>query len=95
MSSAGEKRSDGLNAPDIEFNAAVKARELRFEKVPENEVRFRGHPERESVSGTERKNLPDEVEEDVTYRDAEVRLRITSRVTDAGLERVEKRFEGR
>jgi len=95
LSPAGKKLPNGPNDPDIEFTAAVKVRELRFEKAPENEVRFQGHPERESVSGTERENLPDEVEEDVTYRDARVRLKIASKVTEAGLERVEKRFEGR
>ena len=71
-------RSDRPENPDIEFTADVKARELRFEEVPETEVRFTGHPERESASGTDRENLPDEVEPDVTYRDPRVRLRIAS-----------------
>lgn len=56
----------------------MKARELRFEEVPETEVRFPGHPERESVSGTERENLPDRVEPGVTYREPRVRLRIAT-----------------
>lgn len=72
------RRPDKPSNPDIEFTANVKARELRFERVPKTEVRFSGHPRRESASGTDRKNLPDEVEPDVTYRDPEVRLRIAS-----------------
>lgn len=64
--------------PDVEFTADVKATWLRFEEVPETGVRFTGHPERESASGTDRENLPDEVEPDVTYRNPEVRLRIAS-----------------
>ena len=71
-------RPDKPENPDIEFTADVKAKELRFEEVPETEVRFTGHPERESASGTDRENLPDEVEPGVTYRDPEVRLRIAS-----------------
>jgi hypothetical protein len=64
-----------LTRPDVELTAAVKARWLRFEKVPETEVRFPGYPEDEWVSGTERENLPREVQEDVTYRDIRIRLR--------------------
>jgi hypothetical protein len=71
-------RPDKPENPDIEFTADVKAKELRFEEVPETEVRFTGHPERESASGTDRENLPDEVEPHVTYRDPKVRLRIAS-----------------
>ena len=73
-----KRRPDRPENPDIEFTADVKAKELRFEEVPETEVRFTGHPERESASGTDRENLPDEVEPGVTYRDPKVRLRIAS-----------------
>jgi hypothetical protein len=79
------RRPDRPENPDIEFTANVKARELRFEEVPETEVRFPGHPERESASGTDRENLPDEVEPGVTYRDPEVRLRIATALADADL----------
>ena len=61
----------------------MKARELRFEEVPETEVRFPGHPERESASGTDRENLPEEVEPRVTYRNAGVRLRIATALATA------------
>lgn len=73
-----EKRLEALETPDIDFTAKVRARELRFEKVPQTEVRFWGFPERASVSRTERKNLPEEVRRGVTYRDARVRLRIAT-----------------
>jgi hypothetical protein len=69
------KQSDPLERPDVELTAEVKSRKLRFEKVPETEVRFPGYAEDESVSGTERKNLPEEVEEDVTYRNSRIRYR--------------------
>jgi hypothetical protein len=78
-----KKRLNRPRNPDIEITADVKARELRFEKVPETEVRFPGHPERESVSGTEREGVPEEVEPGVTYRDPRVRLRIASALADA------------
>jgi hypothetical protein len=64
-----------LKKPDVELNAEVKSRWLRFGKVPPNEIRFPGYPEGKSMSGTERVNLPDKVEKDVTYRDSRIRLR--------------------
>jgi hypothetical protein len=77
--------------PDIELTAEVKARELRFEEVPETEVRFPGHPERESASGTDREGMPDEVEPGVTYRNPRVRLRIASALADADLQGVRQK----
>jgi hypothetical protein len=66
--------------PDIALDASVKMRELRFEKVPDPEVRFRGNTARNSVWTSRRTNLPDEVEEDVVYRDAGIKLRIATEV---------------
>ena len=77
------ERPDRPENPDIEFTADVKANELRFEEVPETEIRFPGHPERESASGTNRENLPEKVEPGVTYRNPEVRLRIATALADA------------
>ena len=68
----------GVENPDIDFSASVKARELRFEEEPQTEVRFWGHPERNSVSVNERENLPEEVRQGVTYQNIGVRLRIAS-----------------
>jgi hypothetical protein len=66
--------------PDIEMGARVKAKRLRFKEVPETEVEFSGEPEPDSESGSERKNLPEEVEPDKTYRDVEVRWRAAARI---------------
>jgi hypothetical protein len=76
-----KKRLDSPKNPDVEISATVKSRELRFEEVPETRTRFWGSPGQESISGTERENLPDEVESGVTYRDSSVRLRIASELT--------------
>jgi hypothetical protein len=69
--------------PDIEIGAAVRARKLRFRSKPKTKVEFEGHTrvrsddriedvEIESESGSERHNLPEEVEPGVTYRNVEV-----------------------
>jgi hypothetical protein len=69
-------------APDITFSANVKMRELYFEDVPDPEVGFRGNTRRNSVWESKRRNLPDEVEEGVVYRDAGVRVRIATEVAE-------------
>jgi len=66
--------------PDIAINAGVEMRELRFEKVPDPKVNFRGNTRRNSVWTSRRTNLPDEVQEDVVYRDAGIKLRIATEV---------------
>ena len=88
-----EKRPEALETPDIEFNAHVKGRELRFDEVPETKVQFWGRPERASVSGTERKNLPEEVRQGVTYRNFSVRLRIATELIDTEPDQSEKAKE--
>ena len=70
---SGSQRKDEAPAPEIEAGATVKAKKLRFESVPETEVRFPGSDEERSGSHTERENLPEEVEPGVTYRDVKVR----------------------
>ena len=87
------KRLEALENPDIDFGANVKARELCFDEAPETKVRFRGHPELDSVSGTERKNLPEEVRQGVTCRDVSVRLRIASELVDIAPDLWEKAKE--
>jgi hypothetical protein len=69
--------------PDIALDADVKMRELRFEKVPDPEVRFRGNTMRNSVWRSSRENLPDRVRKGVVYRNAGVRLRIASEIIDS------------
>jgi hypothetical protein len=69
--------------PDIEIGAAMRARKLRFRSKPKADVEFEGHSrvrsddriedvEIESESGSERHNLPEEVEPGVTYRNVEI-----------------------
>ena len=77
-----KEHSETLKRPDVELTAEVKSRWLRFEKVPETEITFPGYPEDQLVSGTERENLPREVEEDVTYRDSRIRLRSAGSLVD-------------
>lgn len=79
-----EKRLDSPENPEVEIWATVECRELRFTRVPETRTSFWGYPEQESVSGTERENLPDEVESGVIYRNSGVRLRIASGLTGRG-----------
>lgn len=69
MASRGSKRSTSSRSdpPDIERGMAMKAKKLRFDHVPDADVRYTG----DSRSATERKNLPEEVEPGVTYRDSE------------------------
>jgi hypothetical protein len=66
--------------PDIAIDADVEMRELRFEKVPDPKVNFRGNTRRNSVWTSRRTNLPDEVQEDIVYRDAGIKLRIATEV---------------
>jgi hypothetical protein len=70
-------------SPDIALDADVRTRELYFEEAPEPEVRFRGNTRRNSVWGSRRENLPDEVREGVVYRDARVRLRIATEIVNS------------
>ena len=69
--------------PDVEIGARAKARKLRFKRKPKTKVEFEGSTrvrsdkrmeeiDIESDSWSERRNLPDEVEPGVTYRDVEV-----------------------
>jgi hypothetical protein len=69
--------------PDIEIGARATAKRIRFRRKPETNVEFEGQTrvrsddrieevELESDSKSERRNLPEEVEPGVTYRDVEV-----------------------
>jgi pyruvate/2-oxoglutarate dehydrogenase complex dihydrolipoamide acyltransferase (E2) component len=75
---AAQDGAGGVGNPDINFSASVKARELQFKEEPQTKVRFWGTPERNSVSINERKNLPEKVQQGVTYRHVSVRSRIAS-----------------
>ena len=79
--------------PDVEIGAGAKARKLRFRSKPKTNVEFEGRTrvrtddgvediELDSDSQTERRNLPEEVEPGVTYRDVAVRWRLAARLED-------------
>jgi hypothetical protein len=79
---AGKEDIDRIERPDIEIGAVVRAKRLRFDTAPDVEVSFRG--DQDSVSGSERENLPEKVEEDVEYRDVRVRWRAAARADAKG-----------
>lgn len=68
---------------DVEISAAVKAKKLRLARVTHTDVKYTGA----SRSSSERKNLPQEVDPGVTYRDIEIwwrgQARLSGRVLDA------------
>jgi hypothetical protein len=68
-----------MDRPDIELGARVKAKRLRFERKADVETATEG----EWDSEDERRNLPDEVEPGVTYRDVEIVRRAAGRVSRA------------
>jgi hypothetical protein len=67
---------------DISITATVRAREMRFDVVPQPSVVFTGNPERVTVWHAERENFPDPVQPGVTYHNVTVRLTILSRFAD-------------
>jgi len=82
---------DRIEDADIEIGASVKARRLRFREKPETHVELHGevHEPEESgklqtTSGSERENLPEEVEPGATYRDVRVRWRAAGRLEEPG-----------
>ena len=73
-----KRQADSSDKADISFTATVKARELRFEVVPNTKVEFTGTQGNDTSSKADRENLPDSVQPGVTYRDIGVRLVIRS-----------------
>jgi pyruvate/2-oxoglutarate dehydrogenase complex dihydrolipoamide acyltransferase (E2) component len=85
------KHPDSIDSPVIDIQADVKAKSVRFADEPETDVEIRGEakdrtreaqPEVEGGSATERENIPDEVEPEVTYRDVRVRWHAAATITD-------------
>jgi hypothetical protein len=81
---SSKRRPSRPRSADIEFIASVEADELRFDDAPETEVRFFGEPGHESAAGSDRTNLPENVEPGVTYRDVRIDYRIASRLAGPG-----------
>jgi hypothetical protein len=72
--------------PDVEMRAGARADELRFECVPDVEVRAHSDSPAYAESGSLRENVPDEVERGVTYRDVRVRWRAAAWLRDPDIE---------
>ena len=69
--------------PDIEIGATVRADRMRFDRRPETDIEFVGRSVEDDESGSERINLPDEVEPGKTYRDVRVGWRAAAWVENA------------
>lgn len=74
--------SSNVADADVAITANVTAKELKYEIVPTPTVEFSGKPQRETAWESERRNLPENVQPGVTYRDIGIRLRIVSRFAD-------------
>ena len=68
--------------PDVEMTVSLRADEVRFECKPEVEVVAHADTPATAESESERKNLPDALEEGVTYRDFAVRWRVAARMNE-------------
>lgn len=69
-----------MNGPDIELTSTVRAHDLSFGTEPHTEVRFHGSPGRQSISGSKRAGLPDQVEAGIRYPDVRVDYRLATRL---------------
>lgn len=81
---------DRVENADVEIGASVKAKRLRFREKPKTHVELHGElhepegdGELETASGSERQNLPDEVEPGITYGDVRVRWRAAARLKES------------
>ena len=72
----------GNEPPDVEIAATLRAEALRFEVKPRVDVSAYADSPATAESTSERTNLPDELEEGVTYRDFAVRWRVAARLED-------------
>lgn len=70
---------------DLEITATVKAKELSFHEAPDTSVVFTGSPGHQSSSGSDRANLPDRVEEGITYREVRVDYSLSCKVAEPRL----------
>lgn len=67
--------------PDLELFTSVKAKEVKFGKVPERrKVTYYGNPDHETDAEVERENIPEEPEAGVTYRDVKVDWAVAQRI---------------
>jgi len=89
-----DKKPSKTRGPDVEIGATVRADSLRFDRQPETEVEFVGRSVEEQDSGSERVNLPEEVEPGKTYRNVRVGWRAAAWVEDIEGDAVKKAEDG-
>jgi hypothetical protein len=70
-----ESSGEGQPPPDVELAAEVRAKSLRFARVPNTAVEFEGDADPRSRSASERENIPEKVEPQTTYREVTIRWR--------------------
>lgn len=68
--------------PDVEIAASARVESLRFDVKPQVRVSAYVDSPAAAESVAERDNLPDELEEGVTYRDLAVRWHVAARLRD-------------
>jgi hypothetical protein len=66
-----DSHEDPCSTWNISFRARVRADEIRFDDVPDTDVSFSGRPDYESVSTSQRTNIPNKVEK-TTYNDVDI-----------------------
>jgi hypothetical protein len=88
------KKPSETRPPDIEIGATVRADRMRFDHRPETDVEFVGRSVAEDESGSERVNLPEEVEPGETYRDVTVGWRAAAWVEEVEDHRLKEAREG-
>jgi hypothetical protein len=82
VSAQTPRESEADARADVSITARVTADSLRFEKVPNPRVEFKGRPRRETAWESERENLPQEVRPGETYRNIGITLHIRSVFAD-------------
>lgn len=66
--------------PDVLFRATVRARTLRFDVAPDQQLRLLGCPSRDGLVMITRSNLPKPVQPGVTYVNPTISIEIRSYV---------------
>lgn len=82
VSAQTPRESEASARADVSITARVTADSLRFEKVPNPRVEFKGRPRRVTAWESERENLPPEVRPGETYRNIGITLHIRSVFAD-------------
>ncbi len=74
--------SDAPRVPDFDLSISTRMQSVRFDVVPEVEVRWDGTPDHRGDTWEERENLPEVLEPGVAYEGATVRWFASGHVGD-------------